>query len=239
MSYTIENRALTAAEGQPYTLFFDNQSMNTWSFLCFQQQPSGLPMNYFSLAWFSKMAVPNSKIQFTWSVDYSFVWSQTGTLTPGVSFIASQNIPSDGLTANNMIDFELIQGQAYGFTNQTNGPSGALTINQASTIPNNQASVGIGMSGAGTFVVQAQPNVKLSFVPTPTYYIAFAQSVQEGEVLNVSQLTAVQEVKFPVNVYAMTATLTEANTWELSSGASKAVSTELNRQIGSLQALGA
>lgn len=221
--YTLFDRTSAQNSGQTYTLNFDNQSTNTWSLLCFQQQPTGLPMDYFSLAWFSKMAVPNSKVTCRWQIDYSFIWQQTGLLRPGVKFTASQNVASDGLTKMNQIDFGLHQGQAYGFTNQQDGPAGALTINQASTIPNKQASVGIGMSGGGTFVVQAQPNIKASFVPTPTYYIAFAQSVQEGEVLNISQLTAVQEIKFPVNEYEVTATLTAGNTWDVTSGSSDAI----------------
>jgi hypothetical protein len=46
-------------------------------------------------------------------------------------------------------------------------PTGTLSFTwNLDTIPSNQATVGIGMSGAGTFVTQAGPNTNLVFSPS-------------------------------------------------------------------------
>ena len=216
---TVVDRTSKLATGQTYSIVFENDSPNNWTFVCFQNQPTGLPNDYVSLAWFAQPAAPNTKIIFSWQIDYSFVWSQTGTLTPGVVFTASQTFPTQGLTAQNEISFTREPNGAFNFVNQTTGPSGALTINQESTIPFNTASVGIGMSGAGTFAVPAQPNINVTFVPTPTYYIAFGQSVQQGEVLNIAQFSDVKQVIFPVNQYEVTAVLQANNTWSIQDNA--------------------
>jgi rhizosphere induced protein len=226
--YTLVDRTSALNAGQQYTLIFNNQSPNNWTFVCFQNQPSGLPMNYVSLAWFAQPAAPRTRIIFRWQVDYSFVWSQTGTLAPGVIFTASQDIPTNGVTSNNAITFTREPNGAFNFKDQATGPSGALTIQQDDTIPFNTASIGIGVSGAGTFAVQAQPNIPVTFVPTPTYYVAFGQSIQEGLVLNISQFTQVAQIQFPVNIYEVTATLLPNNKWSLSDG------TSLTEQLNSL-----
>lgn len=220
----IVDRTSDLSSGQAYSLTFDNKSSNNWSFVCFQQQPTGLPNGYVSLAWFSMPASPNTKIVFQWQIDYDFVWSQQGTLTPGVVFNASQTIPTtNGLTQGNQINFTRESNGAFNFNNQANGPSGALTITQDSTIPFNTASVGIAMSGTGTFAVPAQPNITATFIPTPTYWVGFGQNIQEGEVLDITQFAQIAEVKFGVNVYNATATLNPNNTWTIDDGSGPSV----------------
>ncbi|MEV4664107.1 hypothetical protein AB0J85_19410 [Micromonospora echinofusca] len=59
-------------------------------------------------------------------------------------------------------------------TQQPNQPS---DVKQDDSVPgpdsSAQGSVGIGMSGAGTFVVSTQPNAGVEFEITPTYRLAF------------------------------------------------------------------
>jgi len=217
-----------SSRGEPHSLLFDNQSGIPWRFVCFQQQQTGLPDGCVSLAWFSKTVVPDTEVLFNWNSDYSFICSETN-LYPGERFSVLENRPIDGLTANNQIDFKMVEPpHLCGFADQTNGPVGALTINAVGLIPSG-FSVGIGMGGAGIFAARALPNVKLSFVPKPAYYIAFGMEVQEGEVLDVHTLTGVRQVEFPPNVYAMTATLRSGCDWELSTGVSKDAAAMLNK----------
>jgi hypothetical protein len=68
------------------------------------------------------------------------------------------------------------------------------------------------MSGFGTFVVQAQPNITVTFNPHPKYYI-IAGNIQQGQVLDIKQVTSAPEVVFPPGVYQMTAILGLDNTW--------------------------
>jgi rhizosphere induced protein len=204
------------AAAQPYTLTAINNSTNSGNFCVFQQDPDLGVSNVLSLAWFSKFAFPSTTIKFSWTIDYNFVWSETGVLTPGVLFDASQTFNAD-LQNSNQITLTYAGG--YNFINQTRGPNpGILYIKEDSTIPPKQASVGIGMSGFGTFVVQAQPNLNLNFSPHPRYYIAFGNFIQ-GEVLDISEMTNVAEVAFPTNVYSMTAILGADNAWTVKSTA--------------------
>ncbi|WP_202919386.1 hypothetical protein [Saccharothrix deserti] len=202
-------------------------STNLVDMCVFQKDPSiGVP-DVMSLAWFAKSSHPTTQQTFRWTIDYSFVWSETGTLKPGVFFDASQTWPADPgvvkpstpTVAGNQIGFGRPEG-AYTFTSAPTpgAEAGTLYVKQGSDLPLRQASVGIGMSGAGAFAVQAQPNLNLNFTPHPTYFLA-AGTYQQGEVLNVGTITNVLPVEFPPNVYSMTATLNPDNSWTLVSTA--------------------
>jgi hypothetical protein len=202
------------AQGVSYTLVFVNNSSQTGDACVYQQGPNLTDPKVMSLAWFSKRAFPTTRLRFNWNIDYSFMWSETGHLQPGVLFSASQTWPAD-LSTMNQVQFANDRG-AYTFLNQTAGPNqGSLTIKENSTIPANQASVGIGMSGSGTFVVQAQPNMNAIFTPHPEYWITFGDFIQ-GEVLDITTVTSSSaKIEFPVNVFSMTATLRADNTWSV------------------------
>jgi hypothetical protein len=203
-----------------YTLTAINNSSNPTQIAVFQQDPNLAPsLNVFSLAWFSKFAYPSTTIKFTWTISYNFVWSETGQLAPGVVFEATQT-PDAGLKEKNQIllDYDSKNG-AYFFeppTPFTAPPPGQLRVVQSPNVPLKQASVGIGMSGYGTFVVQAQPNLTATFTPYPKYYI-IAGNIQQGEVLSIAQITSAPEVPFDPGVYNMTAILGKDNAWTIKS----------------------
>ncbi len=196
---------------QQYSIQFKNNSSNPGYACIYQTDPDiGVP-NVLSLAWFSKYAFPSTNIIFKWEIDYNFVWSQTGTLEPGVTFIASQAWDAD-LSSNNQVTFTH-ENDTYTFKNKTADPrSGSLYIKEDGTLPLKEAAVGIGMSGNGTFVVQAQPNMNLTFTPHPKYWIAFG-NYTEGQVLDITEMTNVKEIDFPPNTYSMTAILNADNSW--------------------------
>ncbi|MGF1766830.1 hypothetical protein L4D06_05535 [Enterovibrio makurazakiensis] len=194
---------------QQYKLHFVNNSTMAGDICVYQKDPNLNVPEVMSLAWFSKGTNTGTKADFTWNIDYSFIWDETGVLIPGVIFDASQNKPAD-LTENNVITLTKNQ---YGYefdAQQTGEPSGSLVINQDATIPSNQASVGIGMSGNGTYAVQAQPNIKATFTPHPVYWLTFG-TFEQGQVLDIGQITNKTELKFPPNVYEMYAELTADN----------------------------
>ena len=208
-------RTAQLAASQKYTLSAMNHSANSGSFCAFQQDPDlGVP-GALPLAWFSKYVHPQTTIKFVWTADYNFVWSETGVLVPGVGFDASQVFDADVQNLN-QITLSYIGG-AYSFINQSKGPKpGPLYIREDASIPLKKASVGIGMSGAGTFVVQAQPNLTLNFTPHPRYYIAFG-SYTQGEALDVGEMTNTAEIVFQQNIYSMTAILNADNSWTVDS----------------------
>lgn len=203
--------------GTNYSVVFVNNSKQTGSACMYQQDPDITIPNVMSLAWFTKSAHPTTRVSFSWSIDYNFVWSETGSLVPGVIFMASQTWAAD-LSTENQVTFTQ-SGGAYTFQNQQQGPrQGSLFITEDGTIPANMASVGVGMSGFGTFVVQAQPNMNLVFTPHPEYWITFGNYVQ-GEVMDISSVSNPAKIEFPPNVYSMTAVLNADNTWTITSTA--------------------
>jgi rhizosphere induced protein len=205
-----------SAQATNYRLKVINNSSNYADFCVYQQDPDlGVP-DVQSLAWFAKPLFPTTVATFTWTIDYSFVWSETGELKPGVLFEASQVWPADPSNpADSQVLFSYLD-EAYSFEHGVAVPTpkpGSLYIREQPTIPLKQASVGVGMAGSGTFAVQAQPNSLLTFTPHPAYWVT-AGTFEQGEVLDIGSILGDSaEIQFPPGVYNMTAILNLDNTW--------------------------
>ncbi len=188
-----------------YSLFFVNHSINHGS-ACIYQVLNAPPQNASVVAWLVEYAFPTSAVSLEWNPTYAFVWSQTGELLPGAMIGASQvwsaSVPEQ---------VTLTSGEGtFTFENQKAGNTpGTLDILQDGTIPLNEAAVGIGMAGAATCVVQAEPNITTSFPPLAQYWVTFG-NYTSGQILNLPISNAVQ-VTFPANVYSMTATISSQN----------------------------
>lgn len=204
-----------------YQLYFVNNSTISGSACVYQQDPNiGMP-NVMSLAWFAKAANPNTSLLFQWNIDYNFVWSETGVLTPGVIFMAAEKVGAN-LKDQNLIEFTK-ENDAFTFKKppKKGTTSGTLFIDQDDTIPSKMASVGVGMSGKGTFVVESQPSVLAKFTPHPQYWITFG-TYQLGQVMDVETIVDKSaQIEFPPAVSTMTATLNKDNTWTVTPGAPK------------------
>ncbi|HEU4562256.1 MAG TPA: hypothetical protein VFS20_30785 [Longimicrobium sp.] len=197
-----------------YSVVFVNNGSDIANACIYQQDPDLANPNVMSLAWLTKAAAPTTRVVMTWQLQYDFVWSETGILAPGVVFNASQALNASP-TGLNQATFSK-QGGAYLLTSeQQGGKAGSLYIQSDSTIPSKQASVGVGMSGFGTFAVQAEPNKTVTFTPHPEYWITFGTYTQ-GEVMNIQDLTTqAGQIQFPPNIYSMTATLNDDNSWTI------------------------
>jgi hypothetical protein len=201
-----------------YSLTVTDHALNPGMFCVYTTcpDPKVVQLNLKSLAWFTKAANPNTVLTFDWSLDYSFVWCETGELKPGVRFRASQTFPADpqtpGLTkvlldkANSAYEF-LANAPA-----DKQPPAGTLGIYSGGNIPNNDVSAGIGLGGSPALVTSTSPNMGYTFIPKIKYWIAFGYFTQ-GEVLDLNAMTDVQEIAFPTNVYDIGVTLNEDNTW--------------------------
>ncbi|MFI9530443.1 hypothetical protein [Micromonospora rosaria] len=192
-------RRRAALTGTPYSVtIVNNSKIDDENAIVFQQQPSQ-PADMYSLAWLSKMCHAGTSITFKWTIDYNFVWGQTGTLKPGVDYEAGQIIPAD-LQNQNMVTLSYID-DGFEFGTPTSGAApGSLLITEDETVPGpglaTQGSVGIGMSGAGTFVVPTQPKTGAQFLLTPTYWLAFG-SYKAGTVVTEDILTEPYQLKYP------------------------------------------
>ncbi|KAF5881584.1 MULTISPECIES: hypothetical protein [Rhizobium] len=202
------------AQGTQYSLLLKNQSAQPWTFYVYQKMPQPVA-NVFSLAWFCspyQIRVGN-QIKFTWELAYNFVWSDTGHLIAGVDFLAS-GVEDCSPSGRNTTTFSLSDGP--GLTAPIKGdPAGSLVINDAANVPNNRFSVGIGMSGTGTYVAQAGTNLLHTFTPTPSYWIAAGTNVTIGSVLSIDTITQTREAKFPSAVFNLVGVLQDDNTWDV------------------------
>jgi hypothetical protein len=194
-----------------YSLTCINNSQLHGSFAVFQKAPpTTIPGNVFSLAWFARPTAPGSRVTFTWGVEYSFVWSETGLLQPGINFSASQTVPADP-DRQNLVQLTKDQYGATTFGSRSGtGALSSLTIQQLSNVAPNKTSVGIGMSGSGTFAVQAAPNMTAVFTPHPNYWVVFG-NYETGDVMDIQDVTEAVEVTYGGSLTSRTAELNLEN----------------------------
>lgn len=198
-----------------FTINFANNSSSAGFFCVFQQSHNSPNPQVFPLAWRVEPAAPNSKLAISWNTDLYFFWAKTGELRPGVTFYAGQNARTN-LTDQNEITLTKVD-RDYQFTNQRNAyQQGILIITADATTVPNQASVGIGLSGAVAYAVQAQPNMQFHFAPRLEYWVAFGE-FKQGEVLDPSGITPVK-IDFPYGIFSMNATFNPDNTWTITPG---------------------
>lgn len=197
-----------------YSLTVQNNSKNYGNICIFQTIPDQ-PQNMLSLAWFSKAAHPDTVVEFSWYTQYNFVWSDQGELKPGITFKASQVLEADPSDiTKNSIGF-IKEYDAYRFTETSKSTKeGNLGIYTNQSVPHGEASLGIGMSGNGTFVVTATPNYNFIFQPHPRYWVAFG-TYKVGEVMDIESMSNIVEVKYDPDVFNKCVTLKSDNTWSI------------------------
>jgi hypothetical protein len=181
--------------------------------LVLYQKPDDLGVrNAFPVAWLTAPAHPGTTVRFTWTQDYSFVWSQTGPLRPGVTFSAQQTVATDPQKENdNHTRFEF-RGDTFAFIRDDQpGRPGSLTIREQSSVPPGTAAVGIGMANEPTFAVQAEPNTNLVLTPHPDYWVT-AGTYTHGEVLDTDRITSEAHLPYD-HTFAMSAVLDAAGNW--------------------------
>jgi hypothetical protein len=155
-------------------------------------------------------------VKFTWDLDFSFAWAESGQLVPGVHFDAGEIEKADPSDENQNKAYFDRQNDAYLFGDpaQATAPSaGALAITASERIPNGLASVGVGINGKAAMAVNATPNYQFTFIPKIQYWLAFG-NFKEGVVLDLNSMVRnICEIKFPPDVYGLQVTLQEDNTW--------------------------
>ena len=200
-----------------YSLTLDNQSGKSGNFCIYTTIPDEekAKHDFKSLAWFTKCTPNKTKVEFEWDLDYSLTWCQAGKLTPEVKFKAYQEkgVTTSG-TSKNSTALEKTQ-DAYRFYNElkpTPVPGGSLDIETSSNIPNGEVSIGLAIGGKTALAAIAQPNLQYTFTPNVKYWVAFGD-YEEGEVLDLDNMTKTFEIKYDTNVYDKTVILTIDNLW--------------------------
>ncbi len=143
--------------GQSYSIKFINNSSGNNTFVCYQKQSKGMPPEAQSLAWFVRTAAPDTHIKFTWTVDYSFIWTETEVLRDDYYYEAGGMKKAD-LDENDQTGFTYANEEFHFTDTSFGGTEGALTIKMDDAIPPNKAHAGIAMSGAGVYLASARKN---------------------------------------------------------------------------------
>lgn len=166
-----------------YQLKVINYSKNYGDICVFQTLPDQ-PDNLLSLAWFSKAVHPNTAVEFNWSMDYSFTWTESEALRPGAVFSAEEekkiNLEVPAKTASALS----VSNEDKPFFKQTEQtvPAGEIGILTDQTMTGEDYAIGINVAGAPAFAMQAEPDLHFTFRPHPQYWVALGD-FKKGEVL--------------------------------------------------------
>ena len=194
-----------------------NNSQQPKDIVIFQKPEDPGGQQVFSLAWLTAKSFPGTRMRFTWRENYSFVWSQTSELRPGVLFDAQQIEAADPQDENNNHTLFERTGNSYSFVrDSTPGQPGSLVIRTGSSVQPDAAAIGIGMSDKPIFAVSAQPNLNVSFTPHPNYWIA-AGDYQPGQVLDAGAVRGDARLPFGSG-FSLNAVLGASGDWNISPG---------------------
>jgi hypothetical protein len=136
-------RSYEAAHGESLTLTFYNQSASGGYCAIAQTDTIASGQGY----WLTEYANPDGSVAFTWTTDYAFCWTDSGTLVPGVRIAAEQLLPSDLQTNNEVtLTYDTVVS-SFTFTDQRQGQqSDTLTVVADASLPPGMASVADGSS---------------------------------------------------------------------------------------------
>ena len=222
---------LRSAVESKYSVRVNNQSNSSWRYFIYQQPPRNSDL---TLAWLVSSLVirPEQSYTFTWTTNYSLVWSESGIIGTGITVTASGQKDCDP-QAKNFVTFKYEDESAYLTDPVQRGDKGNIYIHTEGTVPDGRFAVGIGMSGKPTHAIMARPNITSIFTPghVTKYYVAAADRVEEGEVINISIIEPLVqgaegymemndvsepcELVFPDNVTNLTVTFQKNNLWRI------------------------
>jgi rhizosphere induced protein len=217
---------LSAPLAQKYSFLLRNQSLEDFDFVCYhaysrvddpyrhaqgggqgERDPGLRP-----LAWFTRRLRPFARLKFDWRPSYSFLWAQTGTLSPGSVVFPSQTHPA-GIYKANSVDLTRSWGGQFRLEEPVaRDPDGGLSVRVSKRVREGKAVVGLAMSGVCSVVAPAMPGSVLSLRPDPVYWLAVGQ-YRSGEVLDPARVANPVEVRFPPGVRDMVVTVDAVGQW--------------------------
>jgi hypothetical protein len=185
-----------------YNLIVNNESTEEGYALIFCQKPDANTPDVQTYAWLSKFLYPGVKADFSWQMQWAFMWKQINSINE------SQQIVLTDLQTNNKITLDYDAGhQAFHFADQAQGDSpGSLYIEESANVPNGMAQVGLALSGHPAFLVNSQPNMNVVITPKPSYFLMFGTHEDQGPI-SIEQYSKAVALNYPPNIYSLTATI--------------------------------
>lgn len=219
---------LSAPLAHKYSLLLRNQSLEDFDFVCYhaysrvddpypQDQSGGGAHSDHGpdlrpLAWFTRRLRPFARLRFEWRPSYSFLWAQTGALTPGSVVFPSQAHPADIYKANS-VDLTRSWGGPFRLEGPVaRDPDGGLSVRVSKRVHEGKVVVGLAMSGVCSVVAPAMPGSVLSRRPDPVYWLAMGR-YRPGEVLDPARVANPVEVRFLPGVCDMVVTVDAVGQW--------------------------
>jgi hypothetical protein len=203
-----------------YTLWFVNQSLRSGK-VCLYHDPANAACNQLDVrqrAWRVAGANPGVVVCFEWSLDYSFVWLDEGEAASSCQFASAEPGPGSAV---------ILTHTPFGHEfrpRSESAPRGQLLVQgDRSLIATAPPCVGLGMDGGAILTVTAGPNITTVFTPAReaqlSYWITFgAYGLRANAALQPTLLNPPARIRFPDQVYTMTATLNTQNEWTVSAG---------------------
>lgn len=190
-----------------YNLIVKNESGEEGYALIFCKQPDANSPDIQTYAWQSKFLYSGVNATFTWQLQWAFMWKQINSVNE-----SQQLVPTD-LKTNNKITLDYDAGhQAFHFSNQEQGDyAGNVYIQETMNVPSDMAQVGLALSGHPAFLINSQPNMNVIITPKPSYFLVFGSHEDTGPV-SIDQYTKALEIRFPPNIYSLTATINQDGT---------------------------
>ncbi len=199
-----------------YQLTLFNNSGKPWNLVIYQQYGNGVNT---PIAWRSKYLYSGTRVTFRWdSMDWNFVWAAMPGILPGTIVEVGQVIAANLNSANQVTLSYDGENRAFHFGTPTSQPPyGRFEIRSDASLPFNAVAGGIGMAGSPTLMTTMAPNMNYDIMPGNAQYWITYGDIVPGQFFTIDESHAHQQIEFPANVYAMTATLNSDNTWTVHS----------------------
>lgn len=216
----MEETHVSHGRSERYVLELRNESAHLYNLCVYQTLPERME-EIRSVVCFSMRCHPGTRTTFEWSGDARFIWARMTKLRAGEFCRAAQDWPCDAMDgASNGVSL-IRECGAYRFEHaEQKTPSGSICIYTDGTIPNGQLAAGLGLRVFDdgrlrclpTLVAEAVPNFSRILMPSTQLWATFGH-YEVGEILDLALVNNPVRIDFPMDVYALTATLDERNEW--------------------------
>ena len=198
-------------------LTIENASDDNAIIAVFQTNP--LVPSAISLVWFSQKINNLNTHKFTWAVDWSVNFDNSGMLQAGIDWTSTGqpvSLNPNTVGGSNLVplsyngDFEL--GIA---SNVPDEKLGSFQVVSDKTYTNTDAkklSVSAYMNGTPALAIECPPDTDIQFSTHPTYYVARINSVI-GSQISASAITGATKIIFEDGITDLSFTLNDTNTF--------------------------
>lgn len=179
------------------------------------QRLNAQPYDIHSLAWLaSPVRLRNgSRMVFSWTDEFSFVYNNLPFLSQGIICYTEDGVPCSPNDCNYTV-FDIDNNRPYFSASIKDEKIHDLAIKTSPEIQKNKYSIGVSRSGSALFMQQALPDTTTIYNLLPSFWIAAADRISQGEVLT-NHHSQGRNFTFPPNVRTMYAALQRSKEWNV------------------------